>query len=148
MATLRISHEEETQIFVRVSEHYRSKLAQLCSLGEMTQMLKTETCFSALLDGGQFRHIQSSAPVVLAPLLVLGFMILYLEKTKINQPPNPLTATEVFDKVGPGQIAMRQLRFDLKIKRCFPNWGSNGRVSGKTSRTCVTVLEVERRQNS
>lgn len=28
-------------------------------------MLKPGMCFSALLDGGQFRHIQSSAPIVL-----------------------------------------------------------------------------------
>lgn len=55
-------------------------------------MLKTGTRVSALLDGGQFQHIQSCAPqmyVVLEPLLLLGFMILYPMKMKTNQQPNP-----------------------------------------------------------
>lgn len=55
-------------------------------------MLKTRMCFSALLDGGQFQHIQSCAPqmyVMLGPLLVLGFMILHPVKIKMNQLPNP-----------------------------------------------------------
>lgn len=58
----------------------------------MTHMLKTRMCFSALLDGGQFQHIQSCAPqmyVMLGPLLVLGFMILHPVKIKMNQLPNP-----------------------------------------------------------
>lgn len=56
----------------------------------MTRVLKIEMCFSVLLDGCQFWHILSHAPVVLGSLLVLGFMSLYSEKTKINQLPNPL----------------------------------------------------------